>query len=111
MLLSICLLLSKLATYISLFESGELQDYFYNKEEHICGKVIKAHGVSHFSTNIEVYGHRSLSILQEMDAKDTKGTSLPCKLAPLPGRCPICDAAGMTKIPRGPLSDTTELPV
>ena len=32
-------------------------------------------------------------------------------LAPLPGRCPICDAAGATKLPRGPPIDTTELPV
>ena len=59
-----------------------------------------------------VYGHRSLSILQQMiDQGEITGPGLPCKLAPLPGRCPICDAAGMTKIPRGTLRDTTELPI
>lgn len=56
--------------------------------------------------------HRSLSILQEMiDKGEITGPGLPCKLAPLPGRCPICDAAGMTKIPRGSLRDTSELPI
>ena len=46
-----------------------------------------------------------------VDKEKIKGLDLPCKLAPLPGKFPICDAAGMTRIPRGPLSDTTELPV
>jgi hypothetical protein len=59
-----------------------------------------------------IYGHRSISILQEMiDKGEITGPGLPCKLAPLPGRCPICDAAGMTKIPRGTPRDTTELPI
>jgi len=60
----------------------------------------------------QVYGHRSLAVLQTMiDKKIITGPGLPCKLAPLPGRCPICDASRLTKIPRGSLSDTTELPV
>ncbi len=59
-----------------------------------------------------IYQHRSLSALQLMiDKGIITGPGLPCKLAPLPGRCPICDAARMTRIPRGPLADPTELPV
>ena len=60
----------------------------------------------------QLYGHRSIATLQAMvDAGEIQGPGLPCKLAPIPGRCPICDAAGATKIPRGLLSDSTELPV
>ena len=60
----------------------------------------------------QIYGHRSLALIQLMvDQGKIQGPGLPCKLAPFPGRCPICDAAGMTRIPRGPLRDTTELPV
>ena len=57
-------------------------------------------------------GHRSISILQQMiDKGEITGPGYPCKLAPLPGRCPICDAAKVTRIPRGRPRDTTELPV
>ena len=57
-------------------------------------------------------GHRSIAVLQQMiDKKLITGPGYPCKLAPLPGRCPICDAAAITKLPRGPPRDTTELPV
>ena len=38
------------------------------------------------------------------------GDGVPKKLAPLPFCCPICDAAGATKLRRGPL-DTTQLPI
>ena len=56
------------------------------------------------------YNHRSLSVLQSMvDAGLIKGVK--GKLAPLPGRCPICDAAKATKLRRGGPVDTTELPV
>ena len=59
-----------------------------------------------------MYGHRSVATLQQMiDDGYIKGTGFPCKLAPLPGRCPICDAAGLTKLRRGPPVDTTQLPV
>jgi hypothetical protein len=60
-----------------------------------------------------LYNHRSIAILQQMiDKGYITGPGLPCKLAPLPGRCPICDAAGLTKIPRGSvLKDTTALPL
>jgi hypothetical protein len=58
------------------------------------------------------YGHRSLSALQNtVDKGENTGPGLPCKLASLPGRCPICDAAGMTRIMRGTPRDTTELPI
>ena len=40
-----------------------------------------------------------------------KGRGFPKKLAPLPFRCPICDAAGATKLRRGPLVDTSKLPI
>lgn len=60
----------------------------------------------------QYYGHRSLSILQDMvDKGYIKGPGLPCKLAPLPGRCPICDAARMTKVPRVKLKDHSSLPI
>jgi hypothetical protein len=39
------------------------------------------------------------------------GKGLPCKLAPLPGRSPICDAAKLTKIPRIVMTDHTPLPL
>eukprot|EP00956_Cyclotella_meneghiniana_P000008 scaffold27_cov57-Cyclotella_meneghiniana.AAC.5 len=39
------------------------------------------------------------------------GPGLPCKLAPLPGRCPICDAARMTKVPRVKLKDHSIVPI
>jgi hypothetical protein len=60
-----------------------------------------------------LYNHRSIAILQQMiDKGYITGPGLPCKLARLPGRCPICDAAGLTKIPRGSvLKDTTALPL
>ena len=57
------------------------------------------------------YNHRSVASIQAMiDEGFIEGPGFPCKLAPLPGRCPICDAAGLTKLRRGPLVDTTELP-
>eukprot|EP00956_Cyclotella_meneghiniana_P026795 scaffold58758_cov43-Cyclotella_meneghiniana.AAC.2 len=60
----------------------------------------------------QYYGHRSLSILQAMvDKGYITGPGLPCKLAPLPGRCPICDAARMTKVPRAKIKDHTILPI
>lgn len=60
----------------------------------------------------ELYGHRSIAALQQMvDKGIIKGRGLPCKLAPLPGNCPICIAAGATKIPRGSLTDRTEPPL
>ena len=40
-----------------------------------------------------------------------KGSGFPKKLVPLPFRCPICDAAGATKLRRGPLVDTSKLPI
>ena len=59
-----------------------------------------------------MYSHRSVASLQQMvDDKYITGPGFPCKLAPLPGRCPICDASGLTKLRRGPLVDTTKLPV
>ena len=59
------------------------------------------------------YGHRPLRVLQDMiDTGHIKvPKAFPKKLAPLPGRCPICDMTGATKLPRGPCVDTTELPV
>ena len=70
-------------------------------------------GTSLFSAWLHIiYGHRSLAILQEMiDRGHITGPGLPCKLAPLPGRCPICDAARMTRIPRLVLTDHTPLPL
>ena len=54
------------------------------------------------------YDHRSLGSLQQMVDKGwISGAGVPTKLAPLPFRCPICDAAGTTKLRRGPLVDTT----
>ena len=58
------------------------------------------------------YGHRSINSLQKMiDAGYLKGRGIPDKLAPIPFRCGICDAAGATKLRRGPLVDTSKLPV
>ena len=45
-----------------------------------------------------------------MDSGGITGRGLPCQLAPLLGRCPICDASRATKRRRGPLVDTAELP-
>ena len=57
------------------------------------------------------YGHRSVSALQLMiDKGFIKGRGVPKKLAPLPFRCQICDAAGATMLRRGRLVDTTKLP-
>ena len=59
-----------------------------------------------------IYNHRSIANLQQMINKGIiTGPGLPCKLAPLPGRCPICDAAKMTKIPRIVMTDHTPLPL
>jgi len=58
------------------------------------------------------YGHRSVNSLQSMiDKGYITGRGIPEKLAPLPFRCPICDAAGATKLRRGPLVDTSKLPI
>jgi hypothetical protein len=46
-----------------------------------------------------------------VDKGKITGPGLPCKLAPLPGRCPIRDAAGVTRILRDTPRDTTELPI
>eukprot|EP00956_Cyclotella_meneghiniana_P013461 scaffold19493_cov42-Cyclotella_meneghiniana.AAC.2 len=60
----------------------------------------------------QYYGHRSLSLLQQMvDKGYITGPGLPCKLAPLLGRCPICDAARMTKVPRVKLKDHSIVPI
>ena len=59
-----------------------------------------------------ITGHTNVSILQEMiDKGMITGPGLPCKLAPIPGRCPICDAASMSRVPRARVSDSTPLPV
>jgi len=59
-----------------------------------------------------ITGHTNVSILQEMiDKGMITGPGLPCKLVPLPGRCPICDATSMTRVPRARISDSTPLPV
>jgi hypothetical protein len=70
-------------------------------------------GTSLFSAWLHiVYGHRSLAILLEMINKGyISGPGLPCKLAPLPGRCPICDAARMTRVPKRTIQDHTLLPL
>ena len=57
------------------------------------------------------YAHRSISMIQSMIDKGFIKAKKGLRLAPLNGRCPICDAAGATKLPRGPPVDTTELPV
>ena len=59
------------------------------------------------------YGHKSVDALQQMinagHIQLPKGH--PKKLAPFPGRCPVCDIMGATKLARGPCVDTTELPI
>ena len=70
-------------------------------------------GTTLFSAWLHViYAHRSISLLQQMinDGYIT-GPGLPCKLAPLPGRCPVCDAARMTRVPRIKIRDPTNLPL
>ena len=58
------------------------------------------------------YNHHSIALLQNMINKGVITESgLHCKLAPLPGRFPICDASGSTKLSRGPPTDTKDLPV
>ena len=57
------------------------------------------------------YGHRSISVIQSMIDKGFIKAKKGLRLVPLNRRCPICDAAGATKLPRGPPVDTTELPV
>ena len=58
------------------------------------------------------WGHQSVERLQLMIdygvIKVPKG--FPKKLSPLHAPCPICIIGGATKLPRGPLVDTTELP-
>jgi hypothetical protein len=59
-----------------------------------------------------IYNHCSIANLQQMINKGIiTGPGLPCKLAPLLGRCPICDAAKMTKTPRIVMTDHTFLPL
>ena len=58
------------------------------------------------------YGHRAVPQLQSMiNAGLINGPGIPKKLAPLPGKCPICEIMGAVKLSRGPCVDTTELPV
>ena len=58
------------------------------------------------------FRHQSIANLQLMIDKGLiTGKGLPCKLAPLPGRSPICDAAKLTKIPRIVMTDHTPLPL
>ena len=70
-------------------------------------------GTTLFSAWLHViYAHRSISILQQMiDNGYITGPGLPCKLAPLPGRCPVCDAARMTRVPRIKVTDKSQLPI
>lgn len=70
-------------------------------------------GTSLFSAWLHIIcGHRSLAILQVMiDKGYITGPGLPCKLAPLPGRCPICDAARMTRVPKRKIKDHSILPL
>jgi hypothetical protein len=59
-----------------------------------------------------LYGHRSIANLQLMiDEGLITSKGLPCKLAPLPGQCPICNAAKMTKIPWIVMTDHNPLPL
>jgi hypothetical protein len=59
------------------------------------------------------YGHRSISTIQRMiDEKlIIVPPGFPSKLSELSVPCPICVIGGATKIPRGSIVDTTELPV
>ena len=79
-----------------------------------CHAINIKPGSSYWSLVLHLkYGHRPLPVLQSMIDKGhiKVPKSFPKKLAPFPGRCPVCDMAGATKIPRGPCVDTTELPV
>jgi len=79
-----------------------------------CHAINIKPGSSYWSLVLHLkYGHRPLPVLQSMIDKGhiKVPKSFPKKLAPFPGRCPVCDMAGATKIPKGPCVDTTELPV
>jgi hypothetical protein len=68
----------------------------------------------HFKPGFEIFESNSnlqlLRIqLQTPSKLCIKGPGLPCKLIPLPGRCPICDASHLIKIAWIKITDPTPL--
>ena len=58
------------------------------------------------------YAHRKLTSIQDMIKKGyVDGIPKNTELVPLPFRCPVCDAATATKIPRGKVKDFSKTPI
>ena len=105
--------------YLRIHRAGKL----YSQEhtpKHLELTLLRFHnvhvtpGASFYSLLLHMkYCHRTFDLLQYIVNRDhiKLPKSHPKKLSPYQGRCPICDMSGITKLPRVPCVDTTELPV